>query len=109
MCDPDGLSVAVETPTPRNSKTCAGREARVERTLRPAPAALGTIGLQIDDGWGEVFLKGKKVGKAPNQALQLPVGHHRLRIVNPPSGREVWLEVDVFPPPDVRYYSTRLP
>ena len=55
-----------------------------------------------------MFLKGKKVGKAPNQALQLPVGHHRLRIVNPPSGREVWLEVDVSATKTL-YYRTRLP
>ena len=86
----------------------AGREARLERTLRAAPPTLGTIKLQIEDGWGEVYLKGKKVGKAPNQALRLPVGRHRLRIVNPPSGREVWLDVDV-DPTEVRYYATRLP
>ncbi len=86
----------------------AGEELRFERTLRPAPVALGTIQLQIVDSWGEVYLKGKKVGKAPNPALQLPVGHQRLRIVNPPSGRETWIEVDVSAT-ETRPYTARFP
>jgi serine/threonine protein kinase len=95
-------------PTSATIDLVAGQPARIERTLRPAPVPLGTIKLMIEDGWGEVYLRGKKVGKAPNQALQLPVGKHRLRIVNPPSGREVWLDVDVSAS-EVRFYSTRLP
>jgi serine/threonine protein kinase len=86
----------------------AGQEASFDRALRPAPPTLGTISLMIEDGWGEVFLRGKKVGKAPNQALRLPVGRHRLLIRNPPSGREVWLDVDVSDS-ETRFYKTRLP
>ncbi len=102
------LELADHLPATGTVELVAGRETRFERTLQRAPTPTGVIQLQIQDGWGEVYLKGRKVGKAPNQALALPVGRHRLRIVNPPSGREVWLDVEV----EVgrsRYYSTRFP
>jgi tRNA A-37 threonylcarbamoyl transferase component Bud32 len=67
-------------------------EVRFARTLRPQT---GTIQLQIADGWGEVYLGARKVGRAPAKALRLPLGRHRLRIVNPPTGRVTELEVDV--------------
>ena len=86
----------------------AGKPAVIDRALRPTPPVMGTISLQIEDGWGDVYLKGKKIGKAPNQALQLPVGRHHLRVVNPPSGRQVEFDVDV-DATKILYYSKRLP
>ncbi|HVV88196.1 MAG TPA: PEGA domain-containing protein, partial [Kofleriaceae bacterium] len=85
----------------------AGETATVERTLRPAPVPLGTIALQVEDGWGDVYLKGKKIGRAPSQ-LQLPVGRHHLLLRNPPSGREWSLDVDVAAAPKVNFYTTKL-
>jgi hypothetical protein len=69
---------------------------------------MGTIKLQIEDGWGRVYLRGKDIGRAPNEALRLPVGRHRLHIKNPPSGREVFLDVEVSAT-DARYYAVRFP
>lgn len=55
----------------------------------------GTISLYIDDSWADVYLGGKKVGRAPTRALELPVGTHILTLRNPPSGRETTIEVQV--------------
>src|SRR5262249_26092219 len=68
--------------------------ATVDEELR-AVQRFGTIDLFIDDGWADVYLKGEKVGRAPVKGLKLPVGHQRLRLVNPPSGKETTLDVDV--------------
>ena len=95
-------------PVSETLELVAGREATLDRALRPAPPVLGAISLMIEDGWGEVFVNGRKVGKAPNQALRLPVGRHRLLIRNPPSGREVSLDVTV-DASKVLFYKTRLP
>jgi len=73
----------------------AGREAKVARTLRAAPPPMGMIALQITDSWGEVFLGSKKIGRAPSNALRLPLGRHRLKIVNPPTGRAGEIDVEV--------------
>ena len=60
-----------------------------------AKPKLATISLYIDDSWAEVYLRGKLVGRAPNSALELPVGTHTLLLKNPPSGRETTIEVQV--------------
>ena len=86
----------------------AGREAKVARTLRAAPVPTGTIALQVVDGWGDVYLNGKKVGRAPARALRLPLGKHRLKIVNPPTERVVELTVEVKPDENT-YYEARFP
>jgi hypothetical protein len=78
---------------------------KVDVTLR-AVERFGAIDLFIDQGWADVYLKGKKVGRAPVQGLRLPVGHQRLRLVNPPSGKQTWLDVDVSDT-DTHYYRTR--
>nr|MBP6629622.1 protein kinase [Kofleriaceae bacterium] len=67
----------------------------------------GAIDLHIDDGWADIFLRGKKVGRAPIKGLRLPVGTHRLRLVNPPTGREKTITVEVSAD-TVRYYRERL-
>ena len=55
-----------------------------------------------------MYLNGKKVGRAPARALRLPLGKHRLKIVNPPTDRVVELSVEVKPDENV-YYETRFP
>jgi hypothetical protein len=57
---------------------------------------LGSVRIYIEEGWGDIYLHGKKLGRAPtSKPIKLPVGHHHLRLVNPPSGKELFLDVDV--------------
>ncbi len=74
----------------------AGELATARVTLRATPR-LGTIQIQVtgEVGWGQLYLNGKDVGRAPAKALRLPVGKHRLRLVNPPTGKETTLDVEV--------------
>ncbi|MEZ4368262.1 MAG: serine/threonine-protein kinase [Kofleriaceae bacterium] len=87
----------------------SGEVATVERELRPEPR-VGTIDLNIDGGWADVYFRGKRIGRAGQGAgkgLRLPVGTQRLRLVNPVSGRERTLDV-VVAEDKVNYYSTPL-
>jgi serine/threonine protein kinase len=84
----------------------AGAEATLHRVLKAA-ARQGAIDLFIDDGWAEVYLKGKLVGRAPAKGLKLPVGKHKLRLVNPPSKKSKTLDV-VVDADEVHYYRTRI-
>ena len=83
-----------------------GEIAELMRVLKPVPR-FGAIDLYIDEGWAEVYLHGKRIGRAPAKGLRLPVGKHRLRLVNPPSGKETQLDV-VVDEREVRYYRTKL-
>jgi hypothetical protein len=83
-----------------------GSPIRIERTLKSS-AVLGTINLQIDDGWAEVYLRDKKIGRAPARGLPLPVGKHRLRLYNPRTKKQKFLQVEVVTG-ETRYYRTRL-
>ena len=103
-----GLSKPGFIATAATVELAAGRDARVARTLKSAPTPTGTIALQIANGWGEVFLSGKKVGQAPARALRLPLGRHHLKIVNPPTGRVVELNVEVTADEN-RYYKATFP
>jgi hypothetical protein len=103
-----GLSKPGFIATAATVELAAGRDARVARTLKSAPTPTGTIALQIANGWGEVFLNGKKVGQAPARALRLPLGRHHLKIVNPPTGRVVELNVEVTADEN-RYYKATFP
>jgi len=133
--DPPGASVTLggrligETPLDRNDHDVArgvslviarsGYESvhrRIDLTVdRPARVRealvaiqrFGKIDLYIDDGWAEVYLKGKKLGRA-TRGMVLPVGRHRLRLVNPPSHKETWLDV-VVTEGETTYYRTRFP
>ncbi len=90
----------------------SARATRVERTLRAAPTPTGVISLSVVDAegalWGDVYLSGKKIGRAPSKALRLPVGKHRLRIKNEPTGRATTIDVDVVAD-ETRVYTARLP
>jgi serine/threonine protein kinase len=84
----------------------AGQRTEVNRELKAAPR-FGLINLYIEGGWAEVYFKGAKIGRAPLKDLKLPVGHQQLRLVNPPSGKEWTLEVDV-DEREVRRFATPL-
>jgi hypothetical protein len=78
----------------------------VREVLRPT-TRYGKIDLYITDGWAEIFLKGRKLGRAPIQGLVLPIGKQRLRLVNPLTGQSKTFDVLV----DERkpaYYRTSL-
>lgn len=45
--------------------------------------------------WAEVYLGQKKIGEAPARALSLPHGTHKLRLVNPVTGAEKTVTVQV--------------
>ena len=65
----------------------------IDRTLESA-IVYGRIKLHIKDGWAEVYLGGKSVGRAPD-ILRLPVGSQRLRLYNPYSKKSKFVTVDV--------------
>ncbi len=65
----------------------------VDRTLESA-IVYGRIKLHIRDGWADVYLAGKSVGRAPD-ILRLPVGTQRLRLYNPYSKKSKFVTVDV--------------
>ena len=60
----------------------AGKPVEINDTLR-AGQKYGTIKLTVKNGFGDVYLKGVKVGRAPNPALRLPVGRQTLHLKNP--------------------------
>ena len=76
----------------------------VDRKL-PAAPRYGTIDLSVDP-WAVVYLDGRQVGEAPVKGLTLPVGHHRLKLVNPVRHKEMMLAVDV---PAKHAYRVKLP
>jgi tRNA A-37 threonylcarbamoyl transferase component Bud32 len=81
-----------------------GKDVVVDRKLAPAPR-YGTIDLHVDP-WATVYLDGRQVGEAPVKGLQLPVGHHLLKLVNPVRHKQMMLAVDV---PAKHPYRVRLP
>lgn len=83
-----------------------GEVTAVREVLKPG-TRYGKIDLYITDGWAEIFLNRRKVGRAPIQGLPLPVGKQRLLLVNPLTGRRKTMDVEV----DERkpsYYRTAL-
>lgn len=81
-----------------------GKTIVINRRLEPL-VRYGTIDL-FAEPWAEVFLEGRKVGEAPARGLKLPMGRHRLRLVNPVQHRETVIVVDV---PSKRPYRVSLP
>ncbi len=78
----------------------------IARTLE-AVQRFGTIDLQIEDGWGEIYLKGKPYGRAPRSGIKLPVGKHVLTILNPVSKQQATVTV-VVKDGESSYYKVRL-
>ena len=81
-----------------------GKDVVVARKLEPAPR-YGTIDLHVDP-WAIVYLDGRQIGEAPVKGLSLPVGHHRLKLVNPVRHKQMMLAVDV---PAKHAYRVKLP
>ncbi|HTM23130.1 MAG TPA: PEGA domain-containing protein, partial [Kofleriaceae bacterium] len=72
-----------------------GRTARLDRTLEEAVKE-GTVFIGMPpSSWANVFLNGRQVGTVPRQTLRLPVGHHRLHLENPQTGKQTNIDVDV--------------
>jgi len=84
-----------------------GRTTEVSVTLKAAQR-YGTIKLAVLHGWGYVYLNGAQVGRAPTQALRLPVGHQHLVLRNPESKAEWSVECDV-DDSEVRLCTTQMP
>jgi hypothetical protein len=80
------------------------RDVVVDRKLAPAPR-FGTIDLHVDP-WAIVYLDGRQIGEAPVKGLSLPLGRHRLKLVNPVQHRQMTLAVDV---PAKHAYRVKLP
>ncbi|MGE0549608.1 MAG: serine/threonine-protein kinase [Kofleriaceae bacterium] len=59
----------------------AGKTTEITRTLKPAQR-FGLVQLRMASGWGDVFLNGKKIARAPTRAVKLPVGRVTLHLVN---------------------------
>ena len=76
----------------------------VDRTLT-ATTRYGTIDLHVDP-WAIIYLDGRQIGEAPVKGLSLPVGHHRLKLVNPVRHKQMMLAVDV---PAKHAYRVKLP
>jgi hypothetical protein len=81
-----------------------GKDVVVDRKLAAAPR-FGTIDLHVDP-WAVIYLDGRQVGEAPVKGLSLPVGHHRLKLVNPVRHKQMTLAVDV---PAKHAYRVKLP
>jgi eukaryotic-like serine/threonine-protein kinase len=85
----DGFSPVTQKITLR-----AGQVTTVHEVLKPG-LRYGKIDLYITDGWAEIYVKNRKVGRAPVQGLALPVGKQRLLLVNPLTGRRKTMDVEV--------------
>jgi len=69
-----------------------GKPVEIKETLK-AGVKYGTIKLVVKGGWGEVYLKGTKIGRAPTESLRLPVGRQTLHLKN--TGKTPAIEWDV--------------
>jgi len=58
-----------------------GKTLTIERTLKEAQK-FASVQLRIPNGFGDVFLAGKKIGRAPTPTIKLPVGTVKLHLVN---------------------------
>ncbi len=91
-------SIEAEPPTLQERR--APEPERREPPRRPAPppaaarartkpVAVGTGFLSIDARpWASVFVDGTKVGDTPLAALPVEAGRHRVKLVNPETGKE---------------------
>jgi hypothetical protein len=80
---PESVDVVLAEGTPQ----------RVERRLRSS-IVLGKININIEDSWADVTEAGRAVGRAPG-SFKLPVGRHSLRLVNPATGKQRSVSVEV--------------
>ncbi len=58
-----------------------GETLKIEKTLKEAQK-FAEVKLLVSNGFGDVFLAGKKIGRAPTPKIKLPVGIVKLHLVN---------------------------
>ncbi len=58
-----------------------GKTLTIARTLKEAQK-FASVQLRVSNGFGDVFLGGKKIGRAPTPKIKLPVGTVKLHLVN---------------------------
>ncbi len=120
--DPPGVSVSYgdgrplgKTPLRIEAAGSAGKEIVFEREgylRRKVPAEsiaalpVFRLGMEPQTGtvdviqaipWGKVFLGNRFLGETPISSVTLPVGRHRIRVVNEPLGVEKTVTVEVRP------------
>ena len=78
--DPPKVEVAKADPPPER---------------KPEPAAPGKVTVQVKDGWGDVYIDGRKVDTTPLMNHPLPAGEHTVRVVNPATGLDASRTVTV--------------
>ena len=86
---PSATSRPVEpasAPGDRDQRRSAERRARRDRHA--------TVDI-YSEPWANIYLGKRKVGVAPQRGVRLPVGRHRLRLVNPVLKRSTWVTVTV--------------
>jgi len=82
VAEPTGEAPAVDSGTPPRPLAAAHRTGRLELRIRP---------------YATVFIDGREVGDTPLPVQALPVGRHKVRLVNPGLEKDVVLEVVVKP------------
>jgi serine/threonine-protein kinase len=87
------------SPSPLRPEVAA-KPPVVRRELR-----YGKIDLFVQP-WANVYFHERKIADAPVQGLRLPLGHHRLTLVNPVQHRQLIVEIDV---PSAHPYRFSLP
>ncbi|HTE51065.1 MAG TPA: serine/threonine-protein kinase [Kofleriaceae bacterium] len=88
---PTAPAVARRLPAP----SAAPDRARPRPRPEPAPRErTGSIDI-YSEPWANIYLGKRKVGVAPQRGVKLPVGRHRLHLVNPVLRRSAWVTVSV--------------
>ncbi len=96
------VPVPVPDPEPREPADPAGDASSVTATRQPDQEKAerrdrqryGTVDI-YSEPWANIYLGKRKVGVAPQRGVKLPVGRHRLRLVNPVLKRSTWVTVSV--------------
>jgi serine/threonine-protein kinase len=107
---PDVAPVAVDAGSappdaaPPAALSDAGTPAAVDKR-RKRVVRRGKIHIHSEP-WAYIYLRGRKLGETPARGLELPVGRHRLELVNPVQQRRTTLWVDV---PRDEPYQVELP
>ena len=93
--DANGEDVAGHDVTGSGTTGRAGEGRRQRRRVRPRPdVARGKVRINAEP-WANVYFRGKLLGHTPLLDVELPVGHHVLRLVNPEFGAEKRVTIDV--------------
>lgn len=63
---------------------------------RAIPANMGLLSVEVAGGWGEVYLDGVRLAtRTPLEGAEIAPGQHQLRVVNPQTGSERTMTVDI--------------